>query len=632
VLSIGNSIAIFYKSVLKESMSAAEKDFVIGKAATAGQITFASAVFGRGTDFFCKDSEVHARGGVHVVQTFLSEQESEELQIKGRTARQGKKGSYSMVLLEQDLEDRFGLPQGSADSRPRKEHYTMLTEARQKFHDSRCKVIASNLAIASEKDRATHKYFDRLLQGDQQGALERFRELYLSMKERKVPSTIDIDLAFAIDNTGSMAPYSEAIKSIASCLIQGNNSLQARLTISFPGTVFRIRFLVLGYRDFEDGEMQFLHYWTKEGASHFTEDTISVVSAVHELTACPAGGGDIAEDHLGAIHYLTSLDCCVDWKSKIKSIVLLTDAPAHGPVPLWTDRSYDKYGSRHPLGLTVDSVASELIKKEIDLFICSFNPAASSNFEEEISAAYLESEGNMDEREIATISLMPKDHVPHGCRAPPLDVNSRHIVFVLDESGSMKHEWRGVVAAYNKYLCVRREQQRDSDLVSVVQFDWTARITVHKQGIIDAPGNLGYKGNGTRFTPAAIAAHGVVAETPSTHVPLVVFMSDGEADDTAAAAATLALLNEHVLTHYGDEIELHVIGFRDGTDSSQLQTIASASRKSLVYSASDVADLSAVFAQIAGGGAKQIASALEAEIGMRIYDAVTDRLAAEYSR
>ena len=49
--------------------------------------------------------------------------------------------------------------------------------------------------------------------------------------------------------------------------------------------------------------------------------------------------------------------------------------------------------------------------------------------------------------------------------------------------------------------------------------------------------------------------------------------------------------------------------------------------KGRVYSAADVGDLSKVFVQIAGGN---VATVLEAEIGRRISDAVTNRLAAEY--
>ena len=78
---------------------------------------------------------------------------------------------------------------------------------------------------------------------------------------------------------------------------------------------------------------------------------------------------------------------------------------------------------------------------------------------------------------------------------------------------------------------------------------------------------------------------------------------------------------------YGD-IELHVIGFGGGTDSSQLQEISRASAKGRVHTADDIDSLTKVFVQIASGDA--VASALEEEIGKRISDAVTDRISAEY--
>ncbi|KAJ1475054.1 hypothetical protein T484DRAFT_1969153, partial [Baffinella frigidus] len=53
-------------------------------------------------DHFVKQA-LEAKGGIHVVQTFLSEEYSEEVQIKGRTARQGKKGSFALVLNAKDL-------------------------------------------------------------------------------------------------------------------------------------------------------------------------------------------------------------------------------------------------------------------------------------------------------------------------------------------------------------------------------------------------------------------------------------------------------------------------------------------------------------------------------------------------
>jgi hypothetical protein len=43
--------------------------------------------FGRGTDFICHDDTVISRGGIVVIQAFYSIDKSEEIQIRGRTAR-----------------------------------------------------------------------------------------------------------------------------------------------------------------------------------------------------------------------------------------------------------------------------------------------------------------------------------------------------------------------------------------------------------------------------------------------------------------------------------------------------------------------------------------------------------------
>jgi len=55
--------------------------------------------FGRGTDFILFDKSVSKLGGLHVIQTFLSIDASEEVQIQGRTARQGEKGSYKLIII-----------------------------------------------------------------------------------------------------------------------------------------------------------------------------------------------------------------------------------------------------------------------------------------------------------------------------------------------------------------------------------------------------------------------------------------------------------------------------------------------------------------------------------------------------
>ena len=102
--SIEFSIYKENSSILNEEADNFEKEHLIKQATMSDRITLATSSFGRGTDFVVRDQIVSANGGVHVIQTFLSEQLSEEIQIKGRTARQGENGSFSIVLQEKELE------------------------------------------------------------------------------------------------------------------------------------------------------------------------------------------------------------------------------------------------------------------------------------------------------------------------------------------------------------------------------------------------------------------------------------------------------------------------------------------------------------------------------------------------
>jgi hypothetical protein len=90
-------------------------DFYIKKATRMNEttnlpeVTFLHRVFGRGLDFACRDDRVNVDRGIHVIQVFLSEDVSEEIQIKGRTARQGKPGTYCLVLNAEDLKWQFDI-------------------------------------------------------------------------------------------------------------------------------------------------------------------------------------------------------------------------------------------------------------------------------------------------------------------------------------------------------------------------------------------------------------------------------------------------------------------------------------------------------------------------------------------
>ena len=61
-----------------EDASSQEKDSFERKAAMSRRINLLSRSFGRGADFICNNSDVINNGGIHVLQTFLSEELSEE--------------------------------------------------------------------------------------------------------------------------------------------------------------------------------------------------------------------------------------------------------------------------------------------------------------------------------------------------------------------------------------------------------------------------------------------------------------------------------------------------------------------------------------------------------------------------
>ena len=119
-------------------------DHAVTRAARLGNATLFTRLHGRGLDFACHDEQLDNNGGIHVVQTFLSEEEAEEIQIRGRSARQDKNGTYKLVLLASDLVEFGG---GSADS------YDDLDRKRKDFSNRR--VTAREVQVAAALDSHT---------------------------------------------------------------------------------------------------------------------------------------------------------------------------------------------------------------------------------------------------------------------------------------------------------------------------------------------------------------------------------------------------------------------------------------------------------------------------------------------
>lgn len=94
--------------VFSEKDSHDVKEKWVREAAMSGQLSIVPRSLGRGTDFSCEDPLVIERGGVLVIQAFLSKELSEEVQIRGRCGRQGQPGKYRLVLLGDSLQREIG--------------------------------------------------------------------------------------------------------------------------------------------------------------------------------------------------------------------------------------------------------------------------------------------------------------------------------------------------------------------------------------------------------------------------------------------------------------------------------------------------------------------------------------------
>jgi len=186
--------------IITEEIDYDEKVRYIKLATLTDSITLLTRIFGRGTDFISNDDIVINQGGVHVIQTFFSDNLSEEIQIKGRTARQGQTGTYEMILLENDLE-KFGYQYNLITATI---NYQQLNRLRQEFvnkeYDLHKKLIEESL----EEDKKSHKFIEDLKKQSKNEIINYLIKINCAANLNKIFS-VKSRIIILIDATGSMA-------------------------------------------------------------------------------------------------------------------------------------------------------------------------------------------------------------------------------------------------------------------------------------------------------------------------------------------------------------------------------------------------------------------------------------------
>ncbi|CAL6013588.1 Helicase-related_protein [Hexamita inflata] len=244
VKAIDNSNQI---KTLTELVLSSQKEGIVRQAVTKGTVTLISREFGRGTDFVCYDQTIDGYGGVHVIQTFFSDELSEEKQIKGRTARQGKFGSYSMIIVDSELE-KYGLKlQDIDDMKAASQYYSGIDQKRRDYFDGKYPERTRNIqSIKASHDRS-NRFLEAIISGNINAAKDYLLNKNQSYGAAKTKTLILMDI------TGSMGGAIELLKNTIDTIFGNVHSVLKQCDLKDS---FEVMFA--GYRSYNSSSADLL--------------------------------------------------------------------------------------------------------------------------------------------------------------------------------------------------------------------------------------------------------------------------------------------------------------------------------------------------------------------------------------
>ena len=269
--------------LLVEDLAHDEKLHRTKKAANTGQITLATSVFGRGSDFTSYDSRLQENGGVHVLYTFVPLTASEEWQGQGRTARQGQKRSFGLLLSANDLMERLNLPSTLLQD-GQSEGYKRIQAARMKKQEAESASIAKDLQKAEAHDSISRAFVAALHSGDHAAALAAYASFHDRYLQKASFFLIGESHHYIIclDSSATMEekikPASEAVVKFveeAGCMANGPRSVISLVMFDHVANT-TLRESPLSRGDVERA----IHYTA--GGTNFTEPLVAALRLVSE--------------------------------------------------------------------------------------------------------------------------------------------------------------------------------------------------------------------------------------------------------------------------------------------------------------------------------------------------------------
>ena len=313
--------------LITEEVSSVDKDGLIRQAVTSGSITLLTREFGRGTDFICYDDKLLASGGVHVVQTFVSDELSEETQIKGRTARQGNKGSFSMVLLDQTLE-RFGIRDADInDMKSSGKRYSVINQKRCDFFERQYPENMRYVGEIKEDHAKAESFLSSLISGNNIAGikvflLDRNRANIASFATNIPGGDKQSRTIVLMDATGSMSGLITRAKNTVKVMFERAHAVLQEANVNAS---FELQFAV--YRNYNAPENELLQYSPWETNPDNLKTFIDSISADH-------GMQDEAIE-IGFWHVNQEIE-----KGSVTQVILIGDAPAQSQADVIGKRAH----------------------------------------------------------------------------------------------------------------------------------------------------------------------------------------------------------------------------------------------------------------------------------------------------
>ena len=232
--------------VITEDMPANEREGAIKQAVTRGNVTLLTREYGRGTDFIVYDDQLNSTGGVHVIQTFVSNDQAEAVQIMGRTSRQGNSGSISYFFVERELE-YAGVTPSDLDGLPHREKLLRIRSSRMSCFEREYAVAIKDLSRL-KNDHEESQNFIRWVRGKTLAKVKDFllkRNSCFGYSEAALASRTIL----LMDATGSMSTLMNRAKHTVAIMFERTHEI-----LSQHGCESAFELQLAVYRNYGDGD------------------------------------------------------------------------------------------------------------------------------------------------------------------------------------------------------------------------------------------------------------------------------------------------------------------------------------------------------------------------------------------